>query len=593
MNAAVESIIVKPEFALDWQAPDYGPIWKRRLERLAKLRSDPRYLSACRMYYRDHIADFVQDWGVTVDPRNAKPGNGLKRPVTMPFMLFPRQRELIDWYVERWLKSEEGHGDGVVLKSRDCGASWLAMATAVALCLFYESVSIGFGSAIKDKVDNAGDPDSLFYKGRMFIRYLPREFKGAWDERKCSADMRLVFPDSDGSITGECGDKIGRGGRKTMYFVDEFAFVERPKLVDANLIANTNCRIEISSVHGTANVFAEHARGGEWPVFDFDYHDDPRKCNTTGAPLTVLYNGAAEIIPARGLLPWFRVKKAKTDPVVWNQEYERDFLASVEGIIIPQEWVEAAVDAHIKLGLQPTGPRSGSFDIADEGKDKCCYASGQGILLDFIESWKGKGSDIYHSVERAFRLAEGLLEQGGIKPLDEGFNYDADGMGAGVRGDARKINELREEANLTRDRNNQLRILPVTPFRGSGKIIDPLDAVPGTEGDRKNEDFFENFKAQCWWSLRQRFLATFRAVTGEDKNYDPSALISISSKLPELRRTMGELSQPVWQRSKSGKMMVDKTPDDVASPNNADTVMMRFGYRTTPWVFPDELFTAN
>jgi hypothetical protein len=460
------------------------------------------------------------------------------------------------------------------------------MATAVALCLFYESVSVGFGSAIKDKVDNAGDPDSLFYKGRMFIRYLPREFKGAWDERKCSADMRIVFPDSDGSITGECGDKIGRGGRKTIYFVDEFAFVERPKLVDANLIANTNCRIEVSSVHGTANVFAEHARGGEWPVFDFDYHDDPRKCNTTGADLIV----DGEVIPPRGLLPWFRVKKAKTDPVVWNQEYERDFLASVEGIVIPQEWVEASIDAHIKLGIAQTGPRWGSFDVADQGKDKCCYVSAQGIVVDFIESWKGKGSDIYKSVERVFRLADGISEVNGIKPPDDEFDYDADGMGAGVRGDARKINEEREKAN--KERNMSYRILNVKPFRGSGKIVDPLDPVPGTDGDRKNEDFFENFKAQCWWSLRMRFLATFRAVTGEDKNYDPSALISLSSKMPELTRTKSELSQPVWTWSKAGKMMIDKTPDDVASPNNGDSVMMRFGYRTAPWVFPDELFTT-
>lgn len=541
--------------AFNWMQPDYGPIWKTRLRKLAKLRSSPKHLEACKLYYRDHIADFIQDWGVTVDPRNAKPGTGVKRPVTMPFILFPKQRELIDWYVYRWLHSEEGHGDGVVLKSRDCGASWLAMSTAVALCLFYESVSVGFGSAIKDKVDNAGDPDSLFYKGRMFIRYLPREFKGSWDERKHSADMRIVFPDSDGSITGECGDKIGRGGRKTIYFVDEFAFVERPKIVDGNLIANTNCRIEISSVHGTANVFAEHARGGEWPVFDFDYHDDPRKCNTTGVAVVV----GDETIEPRGLWPWFKIKKAKTDPVVWNQEYERDFLASVEGIIIPAEWVEACVDAHIKLGIEPTGPRTGSFDVADEGKDKCCYVSAQGILVDKVQSWKGKGSDVYASTERVFRLAD---EWG-----DQEFSFDSDGLGGPVRGDARKINEVRK--------GNQLRVLPVHPFRGSAKVRDPLQLAPGT--DNKNETFFENFKAQAWWSLRHRFWTTWRALQGET-GHNPSDFISLASTLPELPRVKSELSQPVWTWSKTGKMMIDKTPDDVASPNHADAIMMRMGY---------------
>jgi hypothetical protein len=580
MVPKTDLIVSDTVHTFDWSNPDYGPIWRKRLERLAKIRSDPRYLAASRIYYRDHIADFVQDFGVTVDPRNAKPGNGPKRPVLMPFVLFPKQREFIDWVVARWLASEDGDGDGTLVKSRDCGASWLAMATSVSLCLFFQNVSIGFGSAIKDKVDNAGDPDSLFYKGRMFIRYLPREFKGLWDERKCSADMRLLFPDSESSITGECGDKIGRGGRKTIYFVDEFAFVERPKLVDANLSANTNCRIEMSSVHGTANVFAERARGGLIPRFDFDYHDDPRKCNITGRDVTAIFNGEAVTVPPRGLWPWFQQKKNKTDPVVWAQEYERDFLASVEGIIIPQEWVEAAVDAHVRLGLKITGMRRGAFDIADEGKDKCCYASAQGILVDFIESWRGKGGDIYKSVERAFRLAD--------DHKDDGFDYDSDGMGAGVRGDSRKVNEEREEYNKTH-KSAPRRILQIGAFRGSGKVMDPELSVPGTEGDRKNEDFFENYKAQSWWALRVRFLATFRAVTGVTKDYDPSELISLSSAMPELVRLKSELSQPVWTWSKSGKMMIDKAPDDVASPNHADSVMMRFPYARPPLDFPDDL----
>lgn len=566
----------------DWSSPDYAPIWRKRLERLAKLRNgDPEkgvsaleYQHASRMYYRDHIAQFIEDWGVTVDPRNAKPGNGPKRPVLMPFILFPKQREFIDWIIKRWLVSEDGDGDGTLVKSRDCGASWLAMATSVSLCLFYENLTIGFGSAIKDKVDNAGDPDSLFYKGRMFVRYLPREFKGAWDEKKNSADMRLIFPDSSSAITGECGDKIGRGGRKTIYFVDEFAFVERPKLVDANLVANTNCRIEMSSVHGTANVFAERARGGLIPRFDFDYHDDPRKCNTTGHDVAVIHDGGSVVIPPRGLWPWFAAKKLKTDPVVWAQEYERDFLASVEGIIISQEWVEAAVDAHVKLGIAISGPRWGAFDVADEGKDKCCYVSAQGILIDFAESWRGKGSDPYKSVERAYRLADQMK--------DDEFSFDSDGMGGPVRGICNKIESDRRDAVPPK------RVVTARPFRGSWKVVDPTDLAPGT--DNTNETYFENFKAQCWWALRCRFLATFHAVTGLNKNFDPSALISISSALPERLKLMSELSQPVWTWSKSGKMVIDKTPDDVASPNHADSVMMRFGYRTAPWEFPDELF---
>jgi len=540
----------------DWQHPNYTAIWKRRIEILARLEADPALLYACKLSYkheREGLAEFIDDWGVTVDPRNAN----TERPVIMPFILWPRQRELVLWIRDRWLVPE----DGTVVKSRDCGASWIAMGTSVGICTLWEDASIGFGSATEDKVDAPGQPDCLFYKGRAFVQYLPPMFRPGWDLRKHSGHMRLGFPHTGSTITGDAGDRIGRGGRKSLNFVDEFAHVLRPKLVDANLIANSDCRIEMSSVLGTANVFAERARGGLIPRFDFHYRDDPRK-------VISLPNGDIALTPA------FAAKKAKADPVVWAQEYECDFLASVEGVILPAQWVAACIGAHLKLGIEPTGVKRGSFDVADQGKDANCYGSRHGILVRHCESWKGKGSDIFESTERSFRLADQLG--------DEGFSFDGDGLGAGVRGDARKIIEERE--------TKQQREVRVTMFRGSGEVQDKESICEGT--DRKNEDFFENYKAQSWWALRRRVNITWRAVTGVLKKgeYSESDIISLDPNLPELTKTVSELSQPVWKWSKSGKMMVDKTPDDVASPNNADTVMMLFPYSTPAWVFPDELF---
>ena len=261
--------LTAPRF--DYVNPDYGTVWAKRVERLAKLRSDPGLLAASKQYYKDHIVDFISDWGVTVDPRNT----AFKRPIIMPFILFPRQREMVEWVIRKWLKPE----DGIVVKSRDCGASWLAMATSASLCLFWENITIGFGSAKEEKVDRSGDPDCLFYKGRAFLQYLPREYKGSWTAKHNSAHMRLIFPGTESSITGEAGDNIGMGGRKSIYFVDEFAAVERPKRVDSNLIANTECRVEMSTVKGIANVFAERARGGLIDRFDFHYRADPRKAS--------------------------------------------------------------------------------------------------------------------------------------------------------------------------------------------------------------------------------------------------------------------------------------------------------------------------
>jgi hypothetical protein len=264
------------------------------------------------------------------------------------------------------------------------------------------------------------------------------------------------------------------------------------------------------------------------------------------------------------------------DPVIFAQEYDRDFTASVEGVVIPSRWVLAAVDAHVLLGIAPSGRRRGSLDVADSGHDANGFCVGYDFLVEHCESWKGSADlDIYHSVERAFLLCE-------MHSLD-GFDYDADGLGAGVRGDARKLNEARTD--------NRIPTLDVRPFRGSGEVFEKEKKVEGT--DRNAEDFFENLKAQAWWLLRARFQYTFRIVEAFQRGevtreeIDPGRLISISRDFPERAKLCSELSQAVWALSKRGKVMVDKCPPgttqeakkSIASPNLADSVMMRYAPR--------------
>lgn len=541
---------------IDWQNPAYAPVFRQRAERLAKLRADPALLAAVRLYYRTHLDDFVNDWGVTVDPRVA----ASNRSPIMPMLLWPKQRAFIQWLYQRWRNSEPG----TAVKSRDVGVSWLAMSFAGSLCIFYDDVSLGFGSEKEDKVDRAGDPDCLFYKGRLFLQYLPDIFRGGWSLSKdCSAHMRLMFPATGSSITGEAGDNIGRGGRKSVYFVDESAHIPRPKLIDASLSANTDCRIDMSSVNGMANSFAERAHNTAIPRFDFHWKDDPRK-------------DAA----------WEAKKRGEVDPVIFSAEYDCNFTASVEGVVIPAMWVTAAIDAHKVLGIEPSGPKRGSMDVADTGRDANAFGLGHGPVVMHVESWKGGADlDIYDSVERAFVISD-------LNGLD-GFVYDADGLGAGVRGDARKINEARSAKGVPRKL--------VSAFRGSGGVFDPEKIVPGTE--RKAEDFFENLKAQAWWLLRARFQYTYRVMeafkVGDRWEVDLSQFISINGAFPERARLCIELSQPVWALSKHGKVMVDKCPPGtdqktragIASPNLADTVMMLYAPRRLPMAIHPSLLS--
>ncbi|WP_271727289.1 hypothetical protein, partial [Bacillus licheniformis] len=83
--------------------------------------------------------------------------------------------------------------------------------------------------------------------------------------------------------------------------------------------------------------------------------------------------------------------------------------------------------------------------------------------------WSGVGSDIYQSVEKVFGFCD-------ADNIDE-YRFDEDGLGAGVRGDARAINELRKSARRP--------MILATPFRGSGAVFDPDDeAVRGDNGQQ-------------------------------------------------------------------------------------------------------------
>lgn len=518
-------------FPFDFKKPDYNLVYEWRSERLKRIRENRDVLPQLRRFYRHNPAQFIIDWGMTTDPRN--PVIGL--PTTIPFLLFPKQEEWIHWIMDRMANRENGITD----KSREMGLSWTSIGFASALCLFNKEMVIGFGSRKEMYVDSTGDPRALFWKARKFIEMLPLEFRGSWNEKRHAPYMRVEFPETGSVMTGEAGDNIGRGDRTSLHLIDESAFLMRPKLIDASLSQTTRCRIDLSSVNGMNNPFAQKRHGGKVPVFTFHWRSDPRKDDD-----------------------WYKQECERIDdPVIIAQELDLNYQASQEGILIPSEWVQAAVDAHIKLGIEPTGERLGAMDIADEGIDKNSFASRYGFLVQDVKEWSGKGSDIYASVVKAF----GYCDDFG---LDE-FRFDEDGLGAGARGDARVINEQRKAERIT--------TVTAVPFRGSGAVFSPDDeAIPGDNGrpGRLNKDFLYNAKAQGWWHLRTLFRNTFRAIKGLP--YDPDEIISISSEMENKDRLMMELSQPTWSKNSAGKILVNKQPESTKSPNLADSVMICF-----------------
>lgn len=523
-------------FPFDFKNPDYLAVFQWRLERLNAIRNNPKVWPGLRAFYKSDPAQFIIDWGVTFDPRNAEIG----LPALMPFLLFPKQEEWVRWFLERWKNREPGLTD----KSREMGLSWLTVSMSATICLFNEGIVVGFGSRKEEYVDKKGDPKSLLYKARQFVSHLPLEFRGEWDERKHAPYMRVEFPATGSVIAGESGDGIGRGARASFYFVDESAWMPRPELIDASLSQTTNCRIDISTPRGSNNPFARKRFGGKINVFSFHWREDSRKDQAW-------YDKQCQDID---------------DPVVIAQEIDLDYSASLEGILIPSVWVQSAIDAHTKLNIKPSGVRVAGLDIADEGKDKNAFCGRYGILLEYLDVWSGKGADIYDTVVKSFNLCD-MLE------YPTAF-YDADGLGAGVRGDARVINEKREEAKKG--------LITFNPFRGSGAVVDPegdpfkhTDDGTNRGKGRTNDDFFANAKAQAWWALRRRFKLTHRAVS-EGLPVNPDEVISISKSISNLSALVSELSQPTYTQNTVGKIVIKKQPEGARSPNLADAVMIAY-----------------
>jgi phage terminase large subunit len=546
-------ILTRP--SIDWAAPNYDAIFTQRLTVLDRIRGDARpdlIVADMKAVYREYPAQMIMDWGVTINPKNA----GTSKPVIMPFILFEKQVELCDVIIEQW-KAQLGLA---IPKSREMGVTWLVMALGCTLCTLFDDVAIGTGSRKYELVDDLGNMDAILPKGRAFLKFLPKEFRGGWDERKHTKDGQIFIPDTRSLIDGEAGDDIGRGGRKSLYFVDEAAHLQRPLGIDAALSSNTNSVIEFSSVKGMDNPFARRCHDGTVRVFPLDWRDNP------------LFDQA-----------WYDAYLERWGATITAQELDRNFSASVDGVILPNLWLQACVDAHIKLNITPSGIREGALDVADLGKDKNAYAGRHGILLNYCEEWPGTDAgDPQATGARAMRIAD---QEG-----HTGFAYDADGMGGpALRGPLGRMNVERVAKGAKR-----LRIMPFQGSRSGEKVHMPDAFVRGDNGkplDRKNKDYFHNYKAQSYIALRYRVYQTWRAVT-TGCTFDPDEIISIDSKLPRKAQLLSELSQPVMLDSATGKLLVDKTPDGMKSPNLADSVMMLFAPRNRGMAISDDLLDS-
>jgi len=237
---------------------------------------------------------------------------------------------------------------------------------------------------------------------------------------------------------------------------------------------------------------------------------------------------------------------------IWEGKYSD----TVENAIIRPEWFDACIDAHIKLGWKPLGRESIVHDPSD-GVDPAAYIYRKGSVILAADEC-AEGTEINDAMDWATTAAEEIRA--------DMFIWDGDGMGAGLRAQAKK--------SLT-GKQCQLSM-----FKGSLSPMSPNQVYQPIDGELKkaatNANTFANQRAQFYWLLRDRMFKTYLAVErGEYQN--PEEMISFSSRISLIGKMRAELCR--IPRLPGGRIQLMSKPDmktklKLKSPNLADCVMM-------------------
>lgn len=467
-------------------------------------------------------AFWINEWCWTYDPRE---------PVTaLPFSLFDKQEEFIEWLTEREIKQE----DGLVEKSRDMGLTWLCAAYAVHGWLFRDGFKAGFGSRKLDLVDKLDDPDCIFEKIRFIINNLPTWMR----PQNYGLDYtKIVNRDRGSSITGEGGDEIGRGGRASIYFVDEAAFLERPQKVDRALSQTTRTRIDVSTPNGMGNPFYQRRFSGRVPVFTFHWKDDPRKGQE-----------------------WYANEVTRLgDPVTVAQELDIDYTASIEGILIPAAWVQSAIEFDKACPLPREGAIRSGLDIAAEGQNQTVQGFRDGPVVTEILNW---GAML--TTQTAFIALDNAENRKAVS-----LNYDAGGGYAGTL----ETEERQEQGDAQQANPRKCKLSGINGGDAPTDLRWP--------DDKTSKQKFINRRAENAWLLRERFRKTHEhRLSMQDQEGGAKHPLDQLISIPRHGDLIAQLSVPLIERTNERKMQLESKKKmatrGVKSPDFFDMMCLLF-----------------
>ena len=257
---------------------------------------------------------------------------------------------------------------------------------------------------------------------------------------------------------------------------------------------------------------------------------------------------------------------------IWGDKFNDDIDTSV----VTEEWFDACIDAHVKLGFEPLGAKVAACDPSDVGSDPCGYAARQSVV--FTDVTEIEAVDGNRKMDLACQRA--------IMYGVDSFGYDADGLGATLRDNVSKAFKGKK--------------VNIYAYKGSSKIHDPkaqfkseTTTLTQRNEQLKNEDVLSNKKSQNIIGTAERVFRTYEAVVLK-KYHDPDTLISFATYDPKtgvgikpdmLQKLKSEACKtPVKpgdtikfytkQELRKGVMMPDGNKVEIPSPNLWDAVVV-------------------
>lgn len=255
------------------------------------------------------------------------------------------------------------------------------------------------------------------------------------------------------------------------------------------------------------------------------------------------------------------IRKAyETDPKRAEHIYGGIPKTGSDKSVINLAYILAAIDAHKKLGWEPSGKKVIGFDVADDGDDKCATVEAYGNVVTGATEWEAQEDELLKSCTTVYNRA-----------LEYGASITWDSIGVGAHCGA-KFKELNDSKNYD---------IEYEAFNAGAGVEKPdkiYMQLPHI--NILNKDHFSNIKAQKWEEVADKFRKTYEMVTGQ-ATHPFDELISIDSEtFPTklLDQLKIELSSPRKDVDGNGRFKVESKKDlrtrGIKSPNVADAFIM-------------------